>query len=147
MVIPAHIFTSVKKVQDTILISPPIISQYAALGALNSPYSYIEEKIKPIRESREICLKQLNSSNILQEPATSEGAFYIFAKLKAQEDDFKLAKELVTQHGVATIPGNAFATADGTHLRISYGALVGEPMRTGIDKLISGCESFTHLLS
>ena len=147
MVIPEHIFTSVKKVQDTILISPPIISQYAALGALSTPYSYIQEKIEPIKQSRSICLDALNSSNILQAPATSEGAFYIFARLKTQHDDFELAKELVKQHGIATIPGDAFAATDGTHLRISYGALVGESIKTGINKLITGCESFTHLLS
>src|SRR5439155_7269310 len=34
MVIPKHLLVEVKKIQDTILICPPVISQYAALGAL-----------------------------------------------------------------------------------------------------------------
>jgi aspartate/methionine/tyrosine aminotransferase len=141
MVIPEQIFTSVKKVQDTILISPPIISQYAAIGALNAPYSYVEKKMEPIKQARQICLDALNSSNILQTPATSEGAFYIFAALKHQEDDFKLAKRLIQQHSVATIPGSAFAAGQTPHLRISFGAVSGSTVKTGISRLIAGCEA------
>ena len=36
MVIPKHLLVEVKKIQDTILICPPVISQYAALGALSA---------------------------------------------------------------------------------------------------------------
>jgi len=42
MVIPAHLSVAIKKVQDTILICPPVISQYAALGALQTGYSYCQ---------------------------------------------------------------------------------------------------------
>jgi len=40
MVIPQHLLAAVKKVQDTILICPPVISQYAALGALQAKQEY-----------------------------------------------------------------------------------------------------------
>ena len=141
MVIPEHIFTSVKKVQDTILISPPIISQYAAIGALSAPYSYIEGKIKPIKESRDTCLKLLNASGLCEKPVTSEGAFYIFVALNTEVDDYTLAKKLIEEHGVATIPGSAFAADTGCHLRISYGALTGDDITSGLQQLIGGLTS------
>ena len=33
MVIPEHLFEAVNKIQDTILICPPVVSQFAAAGA------------------------------------------------------------------------------------------------------------------
>ncbi len=138
MVIPKHIFASLHKVQDTVLISPTIISQYAAIGAHQSPYSYIENKIKEIKRSRQVCLDALNQTDLLASPAKSEGAFYIFAKLKTTKDDFDLAKTLIQQHGVATIPGNAFEAGNGCYLRISYGALTSDTVTEGINKLIQG---------
>ena len=43
MVIPQHLLMPVKKVQDTNLICPPVISQYAALGALQAGINYCHQ--------------------------------------------------------------------------------------------------------
>jgi aspartate/methionine/tyrosine aminotransferase len=40
MVIPEHLFLAVQKIQDTNLICPPVISQYAAVGALGAGAAY-----------------------------------------------------------------------------------------------------------
>lgn len=138
MVIPTALFASLKKIQDTILISPPIISQIAAIGALKAPKDYIKNNLSEIISSRTVCLEKLNLSGILQTNASSEGAFYIFVKLNTARDDFGIAKELIQQHKIATIPGSAFAATDGSYLRISYGALTGDTVAKGIEKLLSG---------
>ena len=138
MVIPTALFASLRKVQDTVLISPTIISQYAALGAHSAPYSYIENNLKEIKQSRQVCLDAINSTNLLTRPAVSEGAFYIFIKLNTSKEDFNIAKQLIKQHGVATIPGSAFEADNGAYLRISYGALTSDTVTKGIDKLILG---------
>lgn len=137
MVIPKQLFLAMKKVQDTILISPPIISQLAAVGAHQAPYQFITDKLKVIEQSRQVCLDALNQSDCLAHRASSEGAFYIFAKLKLNMDDLSLAKTLIHNYGIATIPGSAFSAPDGTYLRISYGALTSENVELGINKLIS----------
>jgi len=138
MVIPTTLFSSLRKVQDTVLISPTIISQYAALGAHNAPYSYIENNLKEIKQSRQVCLDSINNTNLLARPATSEGAFYLFIKLNTNKDDLTIAKQLIEQYGVATIPGSAFEAANGSYLRISYGALTSKTVRQGMEKLIHG---------
>jgi aspartate/methionine/tyrosine aminotransferase len=143
MVIPKSLFLAIKKVQDTVLISPPIISQLAAIGAHQAPYEFISEKLKVIQQSRKVCLDTLNQSGLLLQEAYSEGAFYIFAKLNIHMDDLKLAKTLIQQHGIATIPGSAFAAPDGTYLRISYGALTSESVELGIKKLTSGLKALS----
>jgi aspartate/methionine/tyrosine aminotransferase len=138
MVIPIQLFASLRKVQDTVLISPPIISQYAAIGAHNAPYSYIENNLQEIKQSRQVCLDAINNTDLLARPATSEGAFYLFIKLNTDKDDLSIAKQLIKQYGVATIPGSAFEAANGSYLRISYGALTSETVEDGIKKLILG---------
>lgn len=138
MVIPATLFASLRKVQDTVLISPTIISQYAALGAHNAPYSYIENSLEEIKQSRQVCLETINNTDLLTRPATSEGAFYLFIKLNTSKDDLSIAKQLIEKYGVATIPGSAFEAANGSYLRISYGALTSKTVTQGMEKLIHG---------
>ncbi len=144
MVIPTALFASLRKVQDTVLISPTIISQYAALGAHSAPYSYIENNLKEIKQSRQVCLEAINNTNLLARPATSEGAFYIFIKLNTCKDDLTIAKQLIQQHGVATIPGSAFEADNGAYLRISYGALTSDTVMQGIEKLITGLHTLLN---
>ena len=141
MLIPTHLFASIRKVQDTILISPPIVSQLAAIGAHRATGEYLLSNQQEIIKSRKICLEKLNQSRLLMEEATAEGAFYIFAKLDTDLDDFSIAKQLVQQHGVATIPGCAFEADNGRYLRISYGALTTQTVMEGMDKLIHGLKS------
>lgn len=141
MVIPTALFASLKKIQDTVLISPPIISQIAAVGALKAPKDYIKKNLSEIISSRAVCLEKLHQSGILQTNASSEGAFYIFIKLKTAHGDFNIAKELIQHHKIATIPGSAFAATDGSYLRISYGALTKETVKQGIKKLIHGLQT------
>lgn len=138
MLIPQALFETITKVQDTILISPPIISQYAAVGALRAPSDYLQDKIAEIARSRTVCLEILSATQTLENTASSEGAFYIFAKLKTNSNDVTIARKLITEHGVATIPGSAFGTGQGAYLRISYGAITGEAIVNGMNKLIAG---------
>lgn len=138
MVIPRALFDAITKVQDTILISPPIISQYAAVGALRAPSDYLATKLIEISRSREACINIMEPLDVLDRSASAEGAFYIFAKLKSTTDDVTIAKRLIKEHGVATIPGSAFGIQQGSYLRISYGALTGDTVVAGINKLAVG---------
>ena len=137
MVMPEKLFAALRKVQDTVLISPTMISQYAALGAHKAAYTYIENNIAEIKTSRRLCLRQLNHSELPASAAHAEGAFYIFLKLTTRQDDLSVARQLIEQHGIATIPGQAFAAA-GAWLRVSYGALTGQALANAIEKLIHG---------
>ena len=43
MIIPEHLFEAVRKIQDTILICPPVISQYAAVGRFRKVRATVEK--------------------------------------------------------------------------------------------------------
>ncbi len=80
MVIPQHLLTAVKKVQDTILICPPVVSQYAALGALQAKDDYLKYHIGTIAKVREIVINALQSLENLCTITPANGAFYFFIK-------------------------------------------------------------------
>ena len=138
MVIPRKLFTAVKKVQDTNLICPPVISQYAALGALQAKPEYLKNNILAIAEVREIVIKSLKSLEDVCKFAPADGAFYFFLKVKGQINDFELVKQLINGYKIAVLPGNTFGMNQGCYLRIAYGALQKETVKEGIERLVNG---------
>ncbi|MGH8002636.1 MAG: aminotransferase class I/II-fold pyridoxal phosphate-dependent enzyme, partial [Brasilonema sp.] len=140
MVIPKHLLVPVKKVQDTILICPPVISQYAALGALQAKEDYLRNHIQAIAQVRLVVLESLNSLQDLCTIAPADGAFYFFLKVHTELDSFELVKRLIREHQVAVIPGTTFGMDDGCYLRVAYGALQKETAKEGIERLVRGLQ-------
>ncbi|MBW4632649.1 MAG: pyridoxal phosphate-dependent aminotransferase [Iphinoe sp. HA4291-MV1] len=141
MVIPKHLLVAVKKVQDTILICPPVISQYAALGALQAKEDYLKNHIQAIAQVRLVVLDSLNSLQELCTIAPADGAFYFFLKVHTQLDSFKLVERLIREHQVAVIPGTTFGMDNGCYLRVAYGALQKETAQEGIERLVRGLQA------
>lgn len=141
MVIPEHLLMPVKKVQDTNLICPPVISQYAAVGALQTGISYCQQHLAEIAQVRAIVLAQLQSITNICTIAPAEGAFYFFLKVKTQLDDLELVKQLVEQYRVAVIPGSTFGMKNGCYLRVAYASLQLNTAKEGIERLIMGLKS------
>ncbi|MBL8190502.1 MAG: pyridoxal phosphate-dependent aminotransferase, partial [Acidobacteria bacterium] len=59
MVIPEHLFSAVNKIQDTILICPPVASQLAAVGAMKVGAEYCRQKVRELAEVRQLVLTEL----------------------------------------------------------------------------------------
>ena len=144
MVIPKHLLVAVKKVQDTILICPPVISQYAALGALQAKEDYLKSHIGAIAQVRQLVLDSLNRLQGLCSIIPANGAFYFFLKVHTQMDAFELVKQLIQEHKVAVIPGTTFGIDDGCYLRVAYGALEKETAKEGIERLVQGLETIVR---
>ncbi|BAZ02309.1 aminotransferase class I and II [Tolypothrix tenuis PCC 7101] len=141
MVIPQHLLVPVKKVQDTILICAPVISQYAALGALQAKEEYLKENIGAISQVREVVLESLNHLQDLCTITPADGAFYFFLKVHTQMNAFELVKRLIQEHQVAVIPGTTFGMEDGCYLRVAYGALQQETVKVGMERLVQGLQT------
>ena len=108
MVIPQHLLSAVKKVQDTNLICPPVVSQYAALGALQAKPDYLKDNIGAISKVRELVIESLKRLEGICTIAPADGAFYFFLKVHSQMDAFELVKQLISNYHVAVLPGTTF---------------------------------------
>ncbi|MEY2880665.1 MAG: hypothetical protein RLZZ15_3045, partial [Verrucomicrobiota bacterium] len=121
MVFPAQLEAAMRKIQDTLLICPPVISQFAAVGALRAGTPWVHEKIAALAAVRTVvrdALAPLAAEGIAEIPP-ADGAFYFLLRLKrTSRPPLEIAELLVREHGVAVIPGNAFGLAHGCHLRV-----------------------------
>ena len=137
MVIPQHLTLAVKKVQDTNVICPPVISQYAAVGALTAGKAYCQKHLSQIAKVRAIVTQQLSIKDIC-EIAPAKGAFYFFLKVNTDLNDLNLVQKLIEQYKVAVIPGSTFGMQDGCYLRVAYGSLQPDTAQEGIKRLSTG---------
>lgn len=144
MALPERLLTSVRKIQDTILICAPVISQFAAVGALQAGAAYCREKITSIAAVRRIVQDQLATLGPQCEVPTANGAFYFLLRLHTDLDPLKLTERLIREHGVAVIPGSAFGLSSGCHLRVAYGALQKTAAAEGIGRLVAGLKTILN---
>ena len=140
MVIPLALFESVRKIQDTILICPTVVAQFAAVGALQAGVNYCRERLPEIAQVREIVLTELDRIPHLCTIPAAAGAFYFFLKIPTDLTSMALVERLIRSHGVAVIPGSTFGMA-GCYLRVAYGSLSADTAREGIGRLVQGLKA------
>lgn len=138
MVIPEQFFESTRKIQDTILICPPVISQWAAVGAMHAGRAYCEAKLRETRDIRLLMLESLRQIGDLVTIPRADGAFYLLARVHTDMDPMQLAQRLIEEHRVAVIPGTTFGVRDQCLLRIAYGALQKGTAAEGIGRFVRG---------
>ena len=140
MIFPAALETAMQKIQDTVIICPPVVSQYAALGALAEGAAFVGEKIRALSETRakmKAGLTTLQHDGLAKAP-DAQGALYFLLKPRTQMSPLDFVARLIREHRVAAIPGDAFGLTQECALRIAYGALAPETAAEGVGRLIAG---------
>lgn len=138
MLIPQHLQTAICKIQDTILICPPVISQFAALGALQAGRDYCRQKVSEIDRVRQIILQEFTALEDICIIPPADGAFYFLLKVDSPLHPLEMVQKLVDRYQVAVLPGMTFGIEDGCYLRVSYGALAADLVTEGIGRLVAG---------
>ncbi|MEK7995184.1 MAG: pyridoxal phosphate-dependent aminotransferase, partial [Planctomycetota bacterium] len=138
MVIPERLYTPIRKIQDTILICPPVISQWAAVGAMEAGRPYCRDKSDMTTEIRGIFLDELAGIADLVTVPRADGAFYLLLRVHRNSDPMELVRQLIERHKVAVIPGMTFGMEDTCYLRVAYGALHKDTAAEGIGRLVRG---------
>jgi aspartate/methionine/tyrosine aminotransferase len=141
MAYPRHLSSALMKSQDTILICPPIISQEAAVAALEVGRHYCEPYVRELAEVRAIVLEKLAELAPLAEVPAADGAFYCLLRVRTDADQLALAERLIREHRVAVIPGSAFGIVDQCTFRVAYGALQKATVAEGIGRLVTGLKA------
>lgn len=131
MVVPEPLVRPLQRCAQNLFISPPSISQYAALGAFDNP-GEIEAMRKTYEERKNFLLPRLRDLGF-SIPVNPNGAFYIYAGIeKWNIDSMDFVNRALSEARVAITPGYDFGQfLARSHVRFSY----TEP----IDKLAIGC--------
>jgi aspartate/methionine/tyrosine aminotransferase len=113
------------KVQDSMLVCAPVISQRAALGALRTPQEELARRCDVLGERRQVLVQGLAEIPRLRWQPTS-GAYYAFVGVEGCTDSVALAWDLLERAHLAVVPGSYFGQNGEGFLRLSYGS-VEEP--------------------
>lgn len=138
MAYPEHLQPAMMKIQDTVLICPPVASQVAGSAALDVGRAYCEPYLRELAEVRELVLSQLSALEPRVHVPPADGAFYCFIKVQTPMDSMTIAERLIREHRVAVLPGTTFGMTDGCYFRIAYGALQKATVAEGIGRLVRG---------
>lgn len=131
MVIPDWLVRPVQKIAQNVFISPPSVSQYAALKAFEVADD-LERMRQTYKQRRDFMLSELSQMGF-HIPVTPEGAFYIYAGIKKWGiDSMEFVGRALEEAKVAVTPGYDFGTyRAGEHIRFSYA--------NSLERLKEGC--------
>ncbi len=138
MVVPRRLFEPIRKIQDTNLICPPVISQWAAVGALEAGRAYVQRQLPAVAAARQIVLDALLAADDVCHVPAADGAFYVLLRTPVAADAMTVVRRLVCEHRVAVMPGSTFGVTEGCALRVSYGPLDRDQAAEGVRRLVGG---------
>ena len=111
MVIPESMQRSIECLTQNLFISPPSLSQLAAIAAFDC-LDELDRNVERYRKNRELLLNELPKAG-LKEFAPADGAFYVYANVSHLTNDSKqFCDKMLSKTGVAATPGVDF---DGLH--------------------------------
>ena len=138
MAYPEALEVAMTKIQDTVLICPPIASQVAAAAALEAGRAYAVPHVRDLAEVRDLVVSELSKLAPRLTLPTADGAFYCFVKVDTDMDPMAIVERLVREHHVAVLPGTTFGMVDDCYFRIAYGALQKATVAEGIGRFVRG---------
>jgi aspartate/methionine/tyrosine aminotransferase len=141
MVIPEILWEAVNKIQDTLLICAPAVSQQAALAAVRVGATYARSQLVRLDAMRRLIHRELADPSVPCDVPEARGAFYYFVRVHTAIDSLALTERLIRDARVAVIPGSAFGADGACYLRVSYGALDEGTAEQGIRRLADGLKA------
>ena len=135
---PQPIIEAMMKIHQYAMLCAPIMSQNAAIEALENGTPSMEKMRDSYHQRRDYVVKRLNEMGI--ECHTPGGAFYVFPDIsKFGLSSKEFAMKLLEQENVAAVPGTAFGECGEGFLRCCYA--------TGFDDLKIAMDKIEHFIS
>jgi len=120
MVVPQDLVRPVERLAQNLFISPPTLSQLAALAAFDATVE-LDRNVARYTANRQVLLDGLGSVG-LDHFASPDGAFYFYIDVShLATDSQSLCRLWLDELGVACTPGIDFDPVDGhRYIRLSY---------------------------
>ncbi len=120
MVIPSALTDRVKKLAESLFVSPSTLSQQIACKIFDHQ-SELDEYVQTYKTNRDLLLAGLKEAGI-EKTANAQGAFYIYADVSHLTNDTQeYCKNMLSDAKIATTPGIDFDQNRGHQtIRLSY---------------------------
>jgi len=134
--------SEIVKVHDSLVTCAPVISQYAAMAALDFADKEIEEFRQKYQERRDLICQHLDDLPDFFSYQKPQGSYFVFPKIiqykevrphkinrqfreveppKIKSTSWNFAIDLLNKAQVAVVPGLAFGPSGEGHIRMSFG--------------------------
>lgn len=121
---PAERVADVLTVHDALVTCAPVVSQYAALAALEQGDAFVAEFAAEFRRRRDHVVERLDALSHVFDYQKPNASYFAFPRVKdvvpLARDSRRLAAELLQHARVALVPGVAFGPSGEAHLRLCY---------------------------
>src|SRR5262245_50282526 len=135
---PSRIVTDVLKVHDALVTCAPVVSQYAALAALEMGDQVIAGFRAEFRRRRDQVIERLDALPHVFDYQKPNASYFVFPRIKdtipLARDSSALARDILSRARVALVPGAAFGPTGEAHLRLCY-ARSAEDIHRAFDRL------------
>jgi len=130
---PQPIIEAMMKIHQYAMLCAPIMSQNAAIEALENGTPAMMEMRTAYHQRRDFLVRRLNEIGL--ECHLPGGAFYVFPDIRSSGLSSKdFAMRLLERENVACVPGGAFGASGEGFLRCCY-ATAYEDIRTATDRI------------
>ena len=135
-----NIIAEMEKLMEHMVSGVTAVVQRAALAAIQGPQDCVRDMLREYEERRKVIYEGLNDIEGMT-CILPEATFYAFPNIsELGMTSWALAKYLVKEYKVATVPGNVFGKQGEGYLRISF-ALDMARLEEGISRIKKGAES------
>jgi len=113
----------IRKAHIPFAICAPVVSQYAALAALQGPQECIDEFRAKYWAARDHMCRRLDGLSAFLDYKKPGGSYLMFPRMltgEGKRDSFSFCKKLLKEARVSTTPGIAFGPTGEGHLRMSF---------------------------
>jgi aminotransferase len=112
------------KVHDALVTCAPVVSQYAAIAALESGEPFVEQFREAFRQRRARIIEHLDALPDIFDYQQPNASYFAFPRVKdtvrLARDSRALAEDILERARVALVPGIAFGPTGEAHLRFCY---------------------------
>src|SRR5713226_345550 len=126
MVVPPELARSIECLAQNFYVSPPALSQLAALPAFGCR-AELDGHVARYRANRDLLIAALSKAGLTRF-APAEGAFYLYVDVSALTRDSRaFCRHMLAETGVATTPGRDFDPIHGdSWVRLSFAGSTAE---------------------
>ncbi len=116
-----ELIPQITKVHIPFAICAPVVSQYAALAALQGAQDCVADFREHYRAARDLMCERLDRMNSVFEYQKPHGSYLMFPRILLEEgkDSAAFCKRLLKEARVSATPGIAFGPTGEEHLRLS----------------------------
>ena len=134
-VAPQNVAAMMGKLTEALTSCVAGVAQKAAQAAVEGDQSCVSEMRDAYRRRRDLASERLEAAGL--SVSRPRGAFYTMVDSSAAgQNGYDLCRRLVTDHGVATAPGETFGPTGAGLIRLSLAA-ADDDVRTGVDRVVA----------